>query len=1558
MSKVGLISCLLGLALWLPFAARAAGEPGGTSAPIAVSPEVGDDRHSLLLSDAAGRAAGGDYSLASREPAPQFRVTYPLEGEVLHGDVLVQAESNLPPEKVRRVAFYLESASAPRDAPDNLLYALGTDRDGRDGWSISLDAALLESERFYRILLLATDMADEMIPAWSGWFTAQAAGEPLLWLPGPPISPGELPRPLRRNASLEAIVRREESFGQEPGSFWDLYLVPQEMFEEQGERIPTGDLLTGGYYVASLPAPRFDEEWILNPASLRRYPLGPFDSAALPDGRYVALLVRSDPSQERRVIGRSRPLEIDNTIRPTVKITAPREGQVIQRRLFVTVEADDLDGIVERVDFYIERCGLDTLPAEAPCFLTDGLWTPEAQVEWVGSDRDGSDGWSVERWIQPAWDGDCWRVIAVAVDDRGLATNVKGEARFTILGRERPLAQFEDPLPGCPLAGEVTVTVRISWGLARLEGIQLYIADTADSLSLVGPMEPLSQDAEEAIWSARWDTRQHPDGDYALYALVQDKAGRATMIRRGAVSVRNHLLACTVTALNGETRRLADGQVLSGTVQLTLDEAPLLALEQAAFYYRDAHGQLYPIGEDTTATDGWAVVWPTATALDGSYDLVVHARDVEGRICHLESRVTLRNQTPTVVLEPLAAEGPLRGPTRLIWHAQHPQGKPLTATLSYSLDGGDHWLPLASDLPASGTFLWELGIGGPSPVVDTNAALVRLTATDGTHYAQAISAPFAIDLVNDAPRLTILVPERDHTYGVTAHLRWQAWDADGDPLRIAIYYRRGDSPWEMLAGDLENSGAYEWDTYGLPAGEDYAVRITVTDPWGVTTDDVVERIGLVPNTPPVVRLLWPSAAVHLDKETVVLWRAYDDDGDELRIDLYYSDNSGRTWIPLAEDLPNSGYYQWQVSFLPVGGQYRMRIVARDEHFRVWDESSDVFAIGWRLPPQVELLAPLAGARLVGLQSIRWLAYGPGLANLRVSLLLKRRGTTLWQTLADALPNDGYYLWDTTTFEDGDYDLRVLVSSGNVSVAASLSRPVRLENQGAQRPQGMLLSPRGGERWSGLREITWRAWDLDSRVLTATLEVDAGSGWRLLDTVDAHLGYYLWDTRQVEGEGPCLLRLTVTDGDFATEEVTPGPLTLLNRDNYPPEISLISPDADGILSADKVILWQADDADGDPLRISLALSRDGGLTWEEGLSNGANDGEHVLSTPPAPDAAYRLALTACDETFCVQRLVEVHGPPAPRGQRPRLALLNPIGGEHWAGEQAIRWQATSPSEQEVRLDIAITQDGGQSWHFLGWDIANTGVYVWDTRRVGNGWVRLRLTADDGRYRTTLLSAPLQIDNPGGHAPQVSLISPRGGEVWTESREIVWHARDADGDPLVARLMYRIAGDATWYPIAAGLLNEESYVWDTTTIPNAARVWLRVTVSDGRLSSSAQTMGSLAVRNRTAPVITITKPRGGDVLGGEPRIAWHTLRASELVRVTLETSTDAGKTWQPLAADLPPQGEIAWDVSVFPNGTRVLLRARAAWRGRRAVDILRAPVTIYHWDAREDVPFYMR
>lgn len=1482
---------------------------------------IADERGSPHLTWAAETDTGWDILYQRIMPVqPQITVRYPRGGEFVTDNTWAKAETNVNTEDILRVEFYLQVDDPFDQSPQCLnhpLRELGIDTNGQDGWTVPLPTANLKAVEKYRVVAVATDARGNTLRAVGGWFRAQPPQGPCTTLRVPT-------EPVRGQSYVEALTYRENTAFER----LELYLIPAS--EITKTRLPLPDT---SHYVGSYPYPHQQ-----TPSPQATWRLS-YDSRLFPDGRYTATAIAVDASGRRAYLWPTEPFVIDNVMAPNLEITWPKSGMVVTGdTLRVSATADDVDGTVERVSFYLEQ--------NYSLASTYGEKDPpkHKRLFWLGQDTDGTDGWGLQLPVDPCWRGERCRIWAIALDERGLQESAYSAGTFVLLGGEQPYVRILDPVPHHPLRGTVTIRAAIRGATGSVRDVQAYLQPQNGALTLLGPLMK-----KGSYFVHEWDTRQVLDGPYNLLVIGRNEeghpfsaAGEKFMVDNGPPSY--------------QFVEPTSGQAISGTIRVEIQSTTESAsLESISLYYRDEAGQLYPVDEGHDIQTRWQTTWNTRTALDGTYHLVALLTDAEGNTRRLEQEAVVRNATPCVSFVSFATQSAWQGSHLVQWQIHHPLGTPTSVSLEYSADDGRSWTEIASGIQARNSYLWDTTL-----YPDSRQGRLRLSVSDSLHYNEAISGPFVLNNVNEAPEVRLLAPRPGTMNKEQTQIAWHAWDPDADPIRVTLAYRCGDDDWTPIASDLSNSGKFTWDTSQLPTEYNYALKITATDPSGSTATQVVEGLELVDNVAPSVHLLWPSRRTCLEDKTTILWTARDADGDRLAIDIYYSDNAGQSWIPLAEGVSNTGFYEWQVSYLPAGAQYRVKVVARDQYSQSSAASDDVLTIGRNPQPRITLLAPAAAQTISGIQPVRWTAFDPEGLPLQVSITIQHEGNEHWETLGTSSFSDGLLLWNTTNFRNGTYDLRAVATNGRYSASDKLTHPVSVSNEENCPPYVRLVSPQGGEVWSGKREVLWEAWDSDGDPITATLSTRAvgQSNWDPLAVVDGQAGHYVWDTREMQPEDSYMLRILVRDTAHSARDATSSPIQLTNHNSHPPHIHLLLPNEAARLPQSNLIAWIAEDPDADPLTVDLAIKGREDREWQTLATGLYNGGEYILDFPLRSEMPYQVRAIASDSTYASEAISRPFTRSIATKQLPNLTLEMPADKDVWSGREEIRWQATDPSRQNLTMRIEISRDGGGTWDILERRWQNTGVYTWDTTAHANGPFLLRLTADNGYFQSTRISHPFLLKNPGGTPPTVSLLSPQGGETWSGIQEIQWLARDADGDELHVDLAYRITGDSAWQAIAQSVPNTGRYVCDTTDLPNCDSTEIRIAVSDGQFLGRDETNTPFAVNNPHTPWIQLIAPQGGEEWWGRQEVKWVTVHETRMTHVNVQLSTDAENRWTLLASDLSPTGSYLWDTTTVPDRSATWIRVTADEYAQQAIDTLLEPVIVRNEASSPLLPFYLK
>ena len=123
--------------------------------------------------------------------------------------------------------------------------------------------------------------------------------------------------------------------------------------------------------------------------------------------------------------------------------------------------------------------------------------------------------------------------------------------------------------------------------------------------------------------------------------------------------------------------------------------------------------------------------------------------------------------------------------------------------------------------------------------------------------------------------------------------------------------------------------------------------------------------------------------------------------------------------------------------------------------------------------------------------------------------------------------------------------------------------------------------------------------------------------------------------------------------------------------------------------------------------------------------------------------------------------------------------------------------------------------------------------------------------------------LHVTHVSAHAPEVTLLSPNGGEFWPPYGEhiVSWTSSDADDDPLRYALLYSPDGGDTWKAVAVNLTGE-SYTLEAGRLAGSETALIRVVASDGVNTGQDQSDGTFTVEPKP-PEAMIVYPVDGDV-----------------------------------------------------------------------------------------------
>jgi len=173
---------------------------------------------------------------------------------------------------------------------------------------------------------------------------------------------------------------------------------------------------------------------------------------------------------------------------------------------------------------------------------------------------------------------------------------------------------------------------------------------------------------------------------------------------------------------------------------------------------------------------------------------------------------------------------------------------------------------------------------------------------------------------------------------------------------------------------------------------------------------------------------------------------------------------------------------------------------------------------------------------------------------------------------------------------------------------------------ANAPSVTVISPNGGESWTGTHDISWTASDLDGNSLSYSVFYSHdGIVWSSVATniTDTRLS---WDTTEVPGGTNCYIKVVATDGINTAEDQSDAPFTVTKKS---PSAVIISP-LDGSQHVEGAMITLKG------MGYDLEDGQLGGeaLSWTSSISGNLGTGQ-LLHLTSLPEGTQAITLIATD-----------------------------------------------------------------------------------------------------------------------------------------------------------------------------------------------------------------------------------------------------------------------------------------------------------------------------------------
>lgn len=717
------------------------------------------------------------------------------------------------------------------------------------------------------------------------------------------------------------------------------------------------------------------------------------------------------------------------------------------------------------------------------------------------------------------------------------------------------------------------------------------------------------------------------------------------------------------------------------------------------------------------------------------------------------------------------------------------------------------------------------------------------------------------------------------------------WNSTGVMSKVHIYQSRnggaGYSRISPYSGSI-NNGTFTWTPPNSYQSNEFKIKV---EGYGTANSQYFDtsNVNTYIKIGKTFDLLTPQPKnLVVGNTEQITWTST---GGVTHVDIEYS-TDWSPWKSIADSIPNSGSYSWQVP-LDSGSSVRLRIIENNNP----SVEKQVYGFSMTSSPQVlAIVYPNGGEVFTEGDSvnIQW-TRSSNLTGVGLDIYYSLDSGLTWVFITDHIVTNNFH-WNAPLNVNSTACLVRVFVHGVQSVSDHSDSTFSI-NPG---PPGVrILSPNGGGKYlAGTTRYFYFQTQGGVDTVDFDFSIDAGATYNaILDSIPSSNLNVPIIFPDVHSDN-AILRIkasNLTGIQDETDAVFFIRKFLLNQP-YTNQVFYQGSTSN--------ITWSSINTTS--TNVSLYYSLNLGQTWNLIDNNVSNTGSYSWSVPGVQSDSAKIRIVDnsnsgyFDETTQYFKIV-----PNP------ITITSPNGGEYLNGSTyyPITWTTDSNSYiSTVRVKYSL--DSGQTWLLINNYYTNSGSYNWYTPNIINSNVLVRIeNRSGGGVPSDNSDAPFNI----GIVPPttVGLVSPNGGETYfrTQQKNILWNSL---GNIDTVDISYSSNNGSSWQVIANTVIDNGSYTW---VIPNITSTNCLVRVlksSNYAIGDTSDALFSIL----PAPSINLISPNGGESFyeNQAANITWDTAGIDSTININF--SMNGGSTYTTIANNVPNTGSYTWTI---PSGS---------------------------------------
>jgi hypothetical protein len=501
--------------------------------------------------------------------------------------------------------------------------------------------------------------------------------------------------------------------------------------------------------------------------------------------------------------------------------------------------------------------------------------------------------------------------------------------------------------------------------------------------------------------------------------------------------------------------------------------------------------------------------------------------------------------------------------------------------IEYSIDAGNNWLLITPNFPSNdgyNSYNWSI------PNTPSNLCLVRISDASNAIVNDASQTAFYI--VN--PFYEVIQPNGGEQLagGTNYYIEWTGY-SNTNYVKLE-YTTNNGTTWNTIGTNIYHyngiQNSHLWFVTNVNSSN---CRVRVSQVSNPTIFDESNNTFTINANTSNITIVQPNGGEVLNGGVTynVQWNSSFTSG-QFRIQA--SSDNGINWLTLANNISNSGYFNWMV---PNQSFTNCLIRINDvQDTTIFDVSDATFSTT-QVTPSITDVNP-NGGEVFTVGNYAPITWNSVLVN-SVDILFSSDGGTTFSTIITNLNNINYYNWLVPNVVSTNCIIKVM-AAGSSAVFDDSDAPFSIE---LGTPFLTLLNPNGGENFLSSTPnnvIKWSGTGIGNAIVLE-YSTDAGANWDTIISSFASVNnIYYWFTPNVISS-QCLIRVSSVSNSSLTDVSD----ALFSINSSTPTLTVNTPNGGEYLNQGYWynITWNRNNV---PL-VNLSFSDDNGSTWNTLLS---------------------------------------------------------------------------------------------------------------------------------------------------------------------------------------------------------------------------------------------------------------------------------------------------------------------------------------------------------------------